>query len=182
MTKNYKILIFSLIILIVAIGVFAVFRQLSVKNEITGTPVSVNTPPISTTTTPTASGTTSAVTTSTAKISLFKVESSGGKTFLANSDSMTLYVFDHDANGQSSCYGQCATIWPPYLVPAGTSLTGMPPEVGTTMRTGGTSQFTWNGRPLYAYMNDKNPGDTLGNGFSGIWHIISISSSTASAL
>ncbi len=164
-----------MIILIAAIGIFAVFRRLSVQNQITGTSMPANNYQAATTTTSTSSTTAPTI----PGTALLKTETSGGFTYLTNTNNMTLYVFDHDVNGQSSCYGQCAVIWPPYLVPAGASLAGMPSEVGTVTRTGGANQFTWNGRPLYTYSNDKKPGDILGNGFSGIWHIVQLSSSTA---
>ena len=32
---------------------------------------------------------------------------------LADSDGMTLYTFDKDTKGASSCYDACATKWPP---------------------------------------------------------------------
>ena len=37
---------------------------------------------------------------------------------------MTLYIWDKDAVGVSSCYDQCANAWPPLLVPAGTAVSG----------------------------------------------------------
>lgn len=173
MDKNYKILLYALIILVVAVGVFAAFRKMSVTNTITGSPVAV--------------GGTSLVATSTASSgqtvastpqALFKASTISGQAYLADGNGMTLYVFNNDTKSQSSCYGQCAAIWPPYLVPAGASMTDLPAGVGTTTRSDGTSQFTWNGQPLYHYLSDQKPGDALGNGIQGLWHIVPISPSS----
>lgn len=37
---------------------------------------------------------------------------------LVDEDHMTLYVFDHDAPGKSTCNGTCAANWPPALADA----------------------------------------------------------------
>jgi predicted lipoprotein with Yx(FWY)xxD motif len=82
----------------------------------------------------------------------------------------TLYTFDNDLAGPSTCYGSCATTWPAYTIanvadlkaPAGVTL-------GTTIRTDGTVQVTLNNEPLYFYINDINVGDAKGNGLGGVW-------------
>jgi len=44
--------------------------------------------------------------------------------------------------------------------------------VGTTARTDGKPQITYNGHPLYLFKGDRQPGDTNGEGltaFGGGW-------------
>jgi predicted lipoprotein with Yx(FWY)xxD motif len=97
--------------------------------------------------------------------------------FLTDSTGKTLYTFDRDTSPTSACTGQCATTWPPLLLPAGAS-TSIPAPAGTTgaltvsaRPDGSGSQVVWNGKPLYRYSGDVNPGDTTGDGVGGVWHI-----------
>jgi predicted lipoprotein with Yx(FWY)xxD motif len=49
-------------------------------------------------------------------------------------------------------------------------------DVGTTARRDGISQLTYNGHPLYTFVNDKKPGDTNGEGitaFGASWFAVS---------
>ena len=83
---------------------------------------------------------------------------------------MTLYTFDKDTPGKSACNGQCATNWPPLLVPAGTEVSGD----FTLMDRTDTDQkiVAYKGWPLYFWVKDTKPGDTTGDGFlNGAWHI-----------
>lgn len=80
---------------------------------------------------------------------------------------LSLYLFTNDTPGTSNCYDQCATNWPPLLtesadaVVAGVNMVG---ELGTTERTDGMLQVTYNGWPLYYWKDDAARGDTLGEG------------------
>jgi predicted lipoprotein with Yx(FWY)xxD motif len=100
-------------------------------------------------------------------------ETSAGSA-LAGEGEMTLYTFDNDSNGESSCYDSCATNWPPLLVEegaepaAGEGVTG---DIGTTERTDGTTQVTYDGWPLYYFAADSAPGDATGDGVGDVWHI-----------
>ncbi|MFD2261151.1 hypothetical protein [Chelativorans composti] len=38
-------------------------------------------------------------------------------------------------------------------------------------RKDGTSQWAYNGKPLYLWAGDKKPGETSGDGVGGVWHI-----------
>jgi predicted lipoprotein with Yx(FWY)xxD motif len=90
-------------------------------------------------------------------------------TMLAAKDGMTVYVFDKDTGGTPSCYNDCATKWPPYIATAGESLGEGWTQVA---RTDGTSQWAYDGKPLYFYAGDNNKGDHTGDGLGGVWHII----------
>ena len=91
-------------------------------------------------------------------------------TFVTAANGMTLYTFDKDTQNKSNCTGQCAVLWPPYLV-TGSVPSTLPPHIGTIKRTDGSTQYTWNGKPLYYYSGDKKAGDTNGDGYGGVWHV-----------
>ncbi len=44
--------------------------------------------------------------------------------------------------------------------------------LGTTTRTDGTVQVTYNGWPLYTYSKDMVPGDMNGEGFASLWYMM----------
>ena len=91
--------------------------------------------------------------------------------------SHTLYLFEKDKNGKSSCSGACASNWPPYLT------TGKPKAgtgakqslLGTTKRSNGKLQVTYNKHPLYWFKFDKTAGSTKGedvSAFGGAWYAV----------
>ena len=90
----------------------------------------------------------------------------------------TLYLFEKDKNGKSSCSGACAKAWPPLLTKgkpkAGTGAQAS--RLGTTRRSDGTTQVTYGGHPLYTFAPDKNkPGSTKGQGVDGFgaeWYVV----------
>jgi predicted lipoprotein with Yx(FWY)xxD motif len=88
----------------------------------------------------------------------------------------TLYTFDVDKGGKSTCYGACAKTWPPALTEGKPRAGGeaMPAKVGATKRKDGTIQLTYAGHPLYRYSRDEQA-EVKGNGieaFGGGWHAI----------
>ena len=89
-------------------------------------------------------------------------------TILTDSKGMTLYTFDKDSNGTSACYNQCATNWPPLIAPADAKAEG---DFGLAKRNDGKMQWTYYGKPLYLWANDKAPGDMSGDGVGGVWHV-----------
>jgi predicted lipoprotein with Yx(FWY)xxD motif len=97
---------------------------------------------------------------------------------LADGKDRTLYLFLKDTGTTSECNDACAAAWPPLGV-SGTPTAGSGAEaslVGTTMRSDGTSQVTYNGHPVYRYSGDQNPGDTAGEGldaFGAEWYVLS---------
>ena len=93
---------------------------------------------------------------------------------LVGANGLTLYVFDNDSAGTSTCNEGCAPTWPALTIDAGQQPQagdGVTGELGTSDRTDGTTQVTLNGRPLYFFAGDSAPGDTNGDGIGGIWHI-----------
>ena len=87
---------------------------------------------------------------------------------------MTLYRYTADQGGVSSCYGGCAAAWPPVLVDSVPSVadSGLAAALGTTTRTDGGQQLTYQGNPLYYYVGDAAPGQTTGDGSDGVWFAI----------
>ncbi|MGN8119516.1 hypothetical protein FZC33_00730 [Labrys sp. KNU-23] len=82
---------------------------------------------------------------------------------------MTLYVFDKDKAGVSSCYDDCAKNWPPYLGKTGEK---MMKDWTLAKRKDGQMQWSYDGKPLYFYKDDKKAGDKAGDGKGGIWHVV----------
>ena len=106
------------------------------------------------------------------------VASTGLGDVLVDRQGRTLYLFARDSDTANACTGACAVNWPPLLV-QGAPLVGSgatPSDVGRTVRADGFSQLTYNGHPLYTFVNDKKPGDTNGEGisaFGGSWFAVS---------
>jgi predicted lipoprotein with Yx(FWY)xxD motif len=97
---------------------------------------------------------------------------------LVNSRGITLYLFKKDTGTKSTCFGPCAGVWPPQRV-SGKPTVGAgidASKVGTTPRSDGKPQLTYNGHPLYLYQGDSKPGDTSGEGlntFGAAWFALS---------
>ena len=100
----------------------------------------------------------------------------GGATVLTNAKGFTLYAFSPDTSTTSKCVGTCAHIWPP--VPGPVATAGVKGTFGTIKRADGTTQATFDGHPLYAYVGDTAPGQTKGNGIKGLWSEVTTSGST----
>jgi predicted lipoprotein with Yx(FWY)xxD motif len=104
---------------------------------------------------------------------------------LVDAKGMTLYTLTN-AGAPVACTGQCATFWPPLMVPTGaTSAVGAAgvSGLGTAMETGG-NQVTDNGDPLYRFSMDKAPGDAKGDAlasFGGVWHVVSATAKSSTA-
>jgi len=101
----------------------------------------------------------------------------GSVTVLTNGKGLTVYMFAADSPGKSNCYGDCASYWPP-VIGSATHAAGVPGTFGTTTRTDGTKQVTWNGHPLYTYVADGGPGQAKGNNLNlngGLWKEIAVS-------
>jgi predicted lipoprotein with Yx(FWY)xxD motif len=97
---------------------------------------------------------------------------------LVDSRGRTLYLFKADVGAKSACLGACATAWPPLrsggkpAVRSGARAA----LVGTTKRSDGARQVTYNGHPLYLFIKDHKPGDVTGEGvsaFGAAWFAVS---------
>ena len=91
---------------------------------------------------------------------------------LVDTDGNTLYSFVPDNQGDSTCYDQCEANWP--IVAELSSVGGGLDAglLGTIERTTGDTQATYNGWPLYHFVNDAAAGDTNGQGVKDVWHVL----------
>lgn len=87
---------------------------------------------------------------------------------LTDEKRMSLYIFDNDSEGRSTCYGRCAESWPPLLAEPGATPTG---DFTLIEREDGGRQWAYKGKPLYGWVRDKQPGDATGHGFRDVWHL-----------
>ena len=106
---------------------------------------------------------------------LIKVgDSKLGKIIVDGEAGLALYTDADDGFNSSNCTGQCAGAWPPLIVAANEPLlgaVGLTGILGTVQRDDGSTQLTYNGKPLYFYKNDSKPGDTTGNGVNKVWAV-----------
>lgn len=98
--------------------------------------------------------------------------------YLSDDQGRAIYMFTADTKGKSACYGACAQAWPPVK-------TDGKPEaesgvnaalLGTVKRQDGTIQATYDGMPLYYFVQDQGPGSTKGEEikhFGGSWYLVS---------
>jgi predicted lipoprotein with Yx(FWY)xxD motif len=94
-------------------------------------------------------------------------------TFLTDQAGRTLYMYTKDDVGISNCYQGCATAWPPLMTQSDPVLPAdLPGAIGTTTRTDGGVQVTYNGMPLYYWAQDQKPGDTTGQNVGGVWFVV----------
>ena len=114
------------------------------------------------------------------------VANTGLGNILVDSQGRTLYHFEKDSGTTSTCSGGCATAWPP-LRASGKPTAGGGAKaslLGTTPRSDGKPQVTYNGHPLYGYQGDSKAGDTNGqgiNGFGAPWYVLSPSGNAITA-
>jgi predicted lipoprotein with Yx(FWY)xxD motif len=110
------------------------------------------------------------------------VANTGLGNILVDSQGRTLYLFQQDTGTKSTCSGACATAWPP-LRASGKPTAGSGVKaslLGTTKRSDGKPEVTYDGHPLYLYQGDSKAGDTNGqgiNGFGAPWYVLSASGS-----
>lgn len=93
---------------------------------------------------------------------------------LVDGEGRTLYMFDPDAQGESTCYDECEENWPP-LVTEGEASAGEgidDSKLGTVERTDGSQQVTYNDWPLYYFGADEAAGDVAGQGVNDVWWVL----------
>ncbi|MCA3104367.1 MAG: hypothetical protein ING98_21080 [Rhodocyclaceae bacterium] len=85
---------------------------------------------------------------------------------LVDSRGMSLYTYDKDADGKSVCVAVCARNWLPLVATASNRAAG---DYTIITRDDGSLQWAYKGRPLYAWIKDKKPGDRTGDAFDKAW-------------
>jgi predicted lipoprotein with Yx(FWY)xxD motif len=87
---------------------------------------------------------------------------------LVDSKGHALYSPDQEAGGKVRCTGSCTSIWVPLTLSASGKPTGtsdVSGKLGTIDRPDGSAQVTYQGKPLYTFVEDTNAGAVTGNGF-----------------
>lgn len=158
-----KLVWLAVIVLILVLGYLGRHRIKAMLGMSTPAPTATSV----TTATPEASVTASP---SASNITMIKTDPKKGD-YLTDAKGMTLYIFDKDTKGMSSCNGICATTWPPYLV-GSNGPTIMPDNITTIKRSDGSMQYAYKGMPLYYYAKDTKVGYIMGDGVSGVWHLV----------
>ena len=97
-------------------------------------------------------------------------KSSSFGTILVTSTGQTLYLDVNDKPGHYSCTGGCAAAWPVLKT------SGAPKAAGKvkasklgTVKHGGVTQVTYNGHPLYTFVQDSKSAPITGEGVNGFY-------------
>lgn len=79
---------------------------------------------------------------------------------LFDGNDQAIYYFDAEQTSEPECYGSCAAAWPPVLTAGEPQASSEARQrlLGTTERRDGSLQVTYDGRPLYYYV-DEGPGE-----------------------
>ena len=93
---------------------------------------------------------------------------------LVDDAGLTLYMFDPDEQGPSTCYDDCERNWPPLLTDGEPAAADGAEDglLGTTERDDGSTQVTYDDWPLYYWAADNEPGDTHGQGVQDVWWVL----------
>jgi predicted lipoprotein with Yx(FWY)xxD motif len=97
---------------------------------------------------------------------------------LTDTRGFALYLFTHDRSASSTCYDNCATAWPPYIVkrrPVSAHGRAHSSLISSVRRRDGRLQVTYAGHPLYYYVGDKRAGQVLCQAvteFGGTWYVV----------
>src|SRR5580700_10708046 len=151
MSKNARIGVIGVIVLLVIVGAIVALKGKS-------------SPTNSTTTNNNA--TTKTTDTSTVNNAILKTKSSASLgSYLTTASGQPLYTYSGDSANTSNCSGSCLSTWPAYTDSGAT--TGLPTNVGVITRTDTASkQYTYKGLPLYTFSADSGSQPT-GNGQGG---------------
>jgi len=98
----------------------------------------------------------------------------------ADSRGMSLYTYDRDTAGASTCSGECAAAWA--AAPASSAALA---DAGWTVldRPDGMKQWALHGAPLYRFAGDKAIGDVAGDkAEGGLWHVAAFTPAAGMAL
>jgi predicted lipoprotein with Yx(FWY)xxD motif len=114
--------------------------------------------------------------------------SSKSNTVLADTNGAAVYVSDQEKDGSVRCTGACTSIWIP-VAPGSVRqslASDLGGKLGDVKRPDGSSQATFNGRPVYRFVKD-HAGTTMGDGVSDSfagqqfsWHAVGDGGTSAS--
>lgn len=97
--------------------------------------------------------------------------------YLTGASGRALYLWVADSHNKSVCAGACAAAWPPLTTKAAPAAAGgvTMSQLGTTTRSDGVKQVTYDGHPLYYYAGDTSKGSLTGQGstqFGAKWWLV----------
>lgn len=87
--------------------------------------------------------------------------------FLRDASGRSLYVFDKDPAGRSTCSGDCNRSWPVFVAAQAAPAN---PLLSVIKRDDGAMQWAYRGHPLYYFAGDREDNDMNGEGMGGVWH------------
>jgi predicted lipoprotein with Yx(FWY)xxD motif len=128
----------------------------------------------STTSTTAATSTTSGAASTAAVVKVVTVPTYGA--ILTDSSGKPLYTLS------GTCTGSCAAAWPALTVPASTKPTGgtgVTGRLNTVKQSDGSNQVTYNGSPVYTFVQDSS-GHVTGQGVAG-FSVVKLSASATAA-
>jgi predicted lipoprotein with Yx(FWY)xxD motif len=103
----------------------------------------------------------------------------GDGTVLVTSTDYPLYMFTPDKHRAVTCTGECAGTWPPLKLPTGDKLIAGPgiklALLGSDPDPAGGRVVTYDGWPLYTYVDDVQAGSATGQNLDlngGDWFVI----------
>ena len=98
-----------------------------------------------------------------------------GTILAAGPKRLTVYLFEGDKTGASSCSGACAAAWPPVSGKPQATGAAASSDLATITRANGTTQVTYIGHALYYFVKDGDAGDAYGQGvkaFGAQWYVL----------
>lgn len=95
---------------------------------------------------------------------------------LFNDKQQAIYIWELEESNKAECYGNCAEAWPPVLTDGMPIAAGDVKQelLGTTQRSDGSTQVTYNSHPLYYYAHE-GPGEVKCHNIKthgGLWWVI----------
>jgi predicted lipoprotein with Yx(FWY)xxD motif len=94
-------------------------------------------------------------------------QSVGGREVLVDADGNAVYTNDLDTASKVACTAECAVDWVPVISESGQPTSEDPSvaaKLGVVTNPEGASQVTYEGKPLYTFIEDP-PGEVTGDGF-----------------
>lgn len=112
-----------------------------------------------------------------AKAATVKIGDTQFGEILQDKEGRTLYLFTKEKGSKSECYDDCAVAWPPLITKSDPKAgSGAKSDLlGTTKRSDGKLQVTYNGHPLYYYVDEDEPNEVLCQAvaeFGGTWYVV----------
>jgi len=95
---------------------------------------------------------------------------------LFDASGQAIYLFDLETSSKPQCYDECAEAWPPVLTRGDPGAGGRVRSslLGTTLRSDGTRQVTYDGHPLYFYAHEGKRQVLCHNieEYGGLWLVV----------